>query len=58
MFVVEADKAWRREIRTGIRGTNGIEVLSGLDEKARVVSPYPADLTDGARVNITGAQER
>lgn len=39
-------------------GTNGIEVLSGLDEKARVVSPYPADLTDGARVNITGAQER
>jgi membrane fusion protein, multidrug efflux system len=58
VFVVEGDKAWRREIRTGIRGTNGIEVLSGLDEKARVISPYPADLADGARANITGAQER
>jgi hypothetical protein len=57
VFVVEGDKAWRREIRTGIRGTNGIEVLSGFDEKARVISPYPADLADGARVSIIGAQE-
>jgi RND family efflux transporter MFP subunit len=64
LFVVEGDKARRREIRTGIRGTNGIEVLSdadgkvGVDEKARVISPYPADLADGARVSIAAAQER
>jgi membrane fusion protein (multidrug efflux system) len=50
VFVVEGDTARRREIQTGIRGTNGIEVLSGLDEKVRIVSPYPADLADGARV--------
>ncbi|TIU15932.1 MAG: efflux transporter periplasmic adaptor subunit, partial [Mesorhizobium sp.] len=64
VFMVEGDKAWRREIRTGIRGTDGIEVLpdtggkAGIDEKARVISPYPADLADGARVRITAAQER
>jgi membrane fusion protein, multidrug efflux system len=58
LFVVEGDNASRREIRTGIRGTNGVEVLSGVDEKARVISPYPADLADGRRVSITASQER
>ncbi|WP_031254684.1 efflux RND transporter periplasmic adaptor subunit [Mesorhizobium sp. L48C026A00] len=58
VFVVEGDKAWQREIRTGIRATNGIEVLSSVEERARVISPYPADLANGARVSITGAQER
>jgi membrane fusion protein (multidrug efflux system) len=53
VFVVEGEHARRREIRTGIRGTNGVEVLSGLDEKAKVVSPYPANLADGARVAVT-----
>ena len=54
VFIVEGDVARRREVDTGIRGTNGIEVLSGLDEKARIVSPYPADLADGARVAAAG----
>lgn len=58
IFVVEGGKAGRREIRTGIRGTNGVEVRSGIDEKASIVSPYPADLGDGARVSIAAAQER
>ncbi|MER8520118.1 efflux RND transporter periplasmic adaptor subunit [Mesorhizobium sp. M0644] len=58
IFVVEGGKARRREIRTGIRGTNGVEVRSGIDEKASIVSPYPADLGDGARVSIAAAQER
>ena len=57
VFVVEGDKARRREIKIGIRGTNGVEVLSGIDEKARVVSPYPADLADGARVSVTAPKE-
>jgi membrane fusion protein (multidrug efflux system) len=63
VFVVEGDTARLREIRAGIRGTNGIEVLSGIDEKARIVSPYPAGLADGARVaaatagNTAAAQE-
>ena len=56
IFVVEGDRAHRREIRIGIRGTNGVEVLSGIDDKARVVSPYPADLAEGARVTMAAAQ--
>ena len=57
VFVVEGDRASRREIRTGIRGTSGIEVLSGVDETSRIVSPYPADLDDGARVAISGSRK-
>lgn len=52
VFVVEGEKARRREIRTGIRGVNDVEVLSGIDAKDLVVSPYPADLADGTRVRI------
>ncbi|WP_425376363.1 efflux RND transporter periplasmic adaptor subunit [Rhizobium sullae] len=55
VFTIEEDRARLREIRTGIRGPNGIEILSGLDEKAHVVSPFPQDIKDGARVAITGA---
>ena len=53
VFVVEDGKARLREVMTGIRGTNGIEILSGLDDNARIVSPYPQTLTDGARVSVT-----
>ena len=53
MFVVEGGKARLREVAAGIRGTNGIEILSGLDENAGIVSPYPQTLTDGARVSVT-----
>ena len=53
MFVVEGGKARLREVAAGIRGTKGIEILSGLDENARIVSPYPQTLTDGARVSVT-----
>ena len=57
LFVVEGETARLREIRTGIRGVNGIEVVSGIDEKARIVSPYPADLADGARVTIAAGNK-
>lgn len=52
LFVVEGGKAKRREVTTGIRGTNGIEIVSGIDEAARIVSPYPQGLADGARVSV------
>jgi RND family efflux transporter MFP subunit len=57
VFVVEGDRAQRREIGTGIRGTNSVEVLSGLDETTRVISPYPANLADGARVSVAGPHQ-
>jgi membrane fusion protein (multidrug efflux system) len=53
VVAVDGNRAYRREIRTGIRGPQGVEVLSGLDMTARVVSPYPVGLTDGARVALS-----
>jgi membrane fusion protein, multidrug efflux system len=55
VFVVEGGRARRRTIGTGIRGINGIEVLSGLDEKAVIISPYPQNLSDSVRVSISTA---
>lgn len=52
VFVVEGEEARRRAIGTGIRGTAMVEVLSGLAETDRVVSPFPEDLADGRRVAI------
>jgi len=53
VVVVENGKARLREIKAGVRGTAAVEVLSGLDEAARIISPYPADLPTGARVTIS-----
>ncbi|RWK05915.1 efflux RND transporter periplasmic adaptor subunit [Mesorhizobium sp.] len=57
VFVVEGEVTRRREIRTGIRGTSGIEVLSGIDARAQVISPYPTGLNDGARVKVAAVQK-
>jgi len=53
VVVAENGKARLREIKAGVRGTAAVEVLSGLDEAARIISPYPADLPAGARVTIS-----
>ena len=50
--VVEGGTAKLRKIKTGIRGANGVEILSGLEETARIISPLPPDLTDGTRVDV------
>ncbi|MBB4185657.1 RND family efflux transporter MFP subunit [Sinorhizobium terangae] len=52
--VVEGGDVRLREIETGIRGTGGVEVLSGLEETAQVISPFPAELAEGTRVTIAG----
>ncbi|MCV9935553.1 efflux RND transporter periplasmic adaptor subunit [Boseaceae bacterium BT-24-1] len=54
VFVVEGDRARRRELAIGIRGTGDVEVLSGLPEAARVIAPFPEKLGDGARVAAQG----
>jgi hypothetical protein len=55
--VVAGDRAHRRQVEIGIRGTRSVEVLSGLREDERIASPAPADAIDGARVRVrTGAQ--
>jgi len=52
VFVVDQDRVRRRTIEVGIRGTRAVEVLSGLSETDRVVSPAIAELTDGKRVRV------
>lgn len=54
VFVAEGDRARRRELVIGIRGTGDVEVLSGLSDQARVITPFPDKLADGARVAPQG----
>jgi RND family efflux transporter MFP subunit len=55
VFVIDGDRARRRAIKIGIRGTRTVEVLSGLKAGERVASPAPTDLKDGTRVRVAGA---
>ena len=52
VFVMEDGVARTRLVTTGERGQGAVEVLSGLSDGERVVSPVPAGLTDGARVEV------
>ena len=54
VFVVDGDRVRKRAVEVGIRGTRNIEILSGVDERNRVISPVPpGELTDGQRVRVT-----
>jgi RND family efflux transporter MFP subunit len=52
VFVVDGGRARRRTVAVGIRGTRAVEVLSGVDEADRIVSPIPTGLADGQRVRV------
>ena len=52
VFVMEDGVARTRLVTTGEREQGAVEVLSGLSEGEKVVSPVPAGLTDGARVEV------
>jgi len=52
VFVVDGDRVQRRNVEIGIRGTRAVEILSGLKEDERVVSPAATDLADGKRVRV------
>ncbi|MGI3128548.1 efflux RND transporter periplasmic adaptor subunit [Nitratireductor sp. PBL-C9] len=52
LFIVENDAAKRVTVETGIRGTERIEILSGLDAGAQIITPYPDTLEDGTPVAI------
>jgi RND family efflux transporter MFP subunit len=53
VFVADGGRAVRREVKVGIRGTRAIEILSGLTEQDRVISPAEASVKDGERVRVT-----
>ncbi|RDV04912.1 efflux RND transporter periplasmic adaptor subunit [Undibacter mobilis] len=53
VFVVDGVHARKRAVTVGIRGTRAVEVIDGLKEGERVVSPAPAGIKDGARLRVT-----
>jgi hypothetical protein len=52
VFAIEGGFARTRLVTTGAHGQATIEVLSGLSEGEKLVSPVPLGLTDGARVEV------
>lgn len=52
IYVVEADRATRRELAVGIRGMKDVEIQSGLDPDMQVIFPFPEDIAEGARVTL------
>jgi membrane fusion protein (multidrug efflux system) len=52
LYAAEAGRARLRKVKTGIRGIQAIEVQSGLDQDAQVITPFPEALTEGARIEI------
>jgi RND family efflux transporter MFP subunit len=52
VFVIEGGFAHTRLVTTGERAHAAIEVLSGLSEGEKLVSPVPSGLADGAWVEV------
>lgn len=55
VFVVESGRLQRRRIELGIRGARMVEVLSGLQEGERIVSPAASSLRPGMQVQSADA---
>lgn len=56
LFIIEADRARRRKVETGIRGTGFVEIVSGVAEGELVASPATTNIKHGSRVRsvVTG----
>jgi RND family efflux transporter MFP subunit len=52
VFVAEDGAARTRLVTTGQRAKDTVEVLSGLNAGERIVTPVPAGLEDGARLEV------
>ena len=54
VFVADRDVARARIVTVGERSGEQIEILSGISvvEQLRVISPVPAGLADGARIEV------
>jgi RND family efflux transporter MFP subunit len=53
VFTIADARAVRRPVETGIRGPRMVEVLSGVSEGERVITPVPPGLRNGIRVRVT-----
>jgi len=54
VFVVNGHQARRRDVKVGIRGTRAVEILDGLTEADRVISPAGSAVIDGRNVRVVG----
>jgi membrane fusion protein (multidrug efflux system) len=52
VWIVESNRVRLRKVRLGITGARMVEVLEGIEEGQRVVSPARSELTPGARVKL------
>jgi HlyD family secretion protein len=52
VFVVEGNRARRREVQVGHFSSSAVEILSGLRAGERVVKHPPNELAEGARVKL------
>jgi RND family efflux transporter MFP subunit len=52
VWLVDEGKAFRRDVATGITGTEKVEVLSGLAAGDAVIVNAPEDLEDGDKVRV------
>jgi len=50
LFVLAEGRARKRAVKVGIRGSRTVEIVEGLAENERVISPATATLKDGARI--------
>jgi RND family efflux transporter MFP subunit len=56
VFAIEADQHVRQvKVEVGQSGRDVVEILAGIDEKARLVGSGAGFLNDGDLVNVTGA---
>jgi RND family efflux transporter MFP subunit len=58
VFAIEGGTARRRKVAIGIRGTRQSEILSGLKDGERVVSPSKSEIEDGSRVRVVAPPAR
>ena len=58
VLVVTNGRVSRVPVKTGIRGTRQVEIVSGLSPGQRVISPARTDLANGSRVRVAGASSR
>lgn len=58
VWIVEGNRVRPVKVRLGITGARMVEVLEGVDEGQRVVSPARGELKPGARVKVQQGKQR
>lgn len=52
IYVAENNKAIRKDVKTGISDSSKIQIISGLEEKAQVITSWSSSLKDQTDINI------